>query len=646
MINHDTVKQIIGKSLFILSVLMLIFLITSPITHLFTHIDEFFTTTYMNFSIFEIITVTAHDFHPPLYFIIAKIVLDFFNFFGLNFDKLFILKIVSIIPYALILVISFTKIKKDYGWFSAGLFSFAMIMMSEFFFYYLTARMYSWGTLFLILSFLSFKDVIYNDFDKKSLALFTIFSVCCVYTQYFIGISVFVIYVMFFVYILLFEERDKLKYWAGSVFVAFIIYMPWIFNLLAQMSAVKSGYTIPDVTLDSALFAFSTFLHSDVALSIFPSKLIYSLCVSLVLIVFIIIYYWESIDFDDKDSFYIVSGFVAYVGTIVLSIVISMLFKPILLTRYLVPVTGVLWLVISILINKIRNKKLFVVYSILIVILLIAAVSDVVSYNDILYEKGMVQQEVYDSIAQDNNSVVIISSIPLFVHFSDQWNVYSTGIWAHNLTKERVHQVYNFKDLDKNNVTNFIKNNSDKNIYYACWASPELDGNITKIPMLHIPQWNIYNVSSEPINKSDYYNYDNGTIDSHNDIWKYLNNPTLTRNTDYTSITDDTDNGYIQINIIDNYKIEFDMRQYGGEANWGIEFYNSSSSLTGFSLANFNAQSGTWYHVEIIISNGTVNTTINNYTKTQPLENPTHFLFAVCKDTNEIQFKNFKAYPL
>lgn len=643
MINNDNIKRIVGKILFILSVLMLVYLITSPLTHLFVHIDEFFTTTYLNFPVFDIITVTAHDVHPPLYYLIAKMVLDPLKFFG--FDTLFILKLVSIIPYALILVISFTKIRKDYGWLSAGLFSFAMFVMSDFFMYYLTARMYSWGMLFLVLSFLSFKEVI-TSFDKKSLALFSIFSACCVYTQYFIGISVLVLYGLFLIYILLFEEIEKLKYWGLSVIATGILFAPWIPSLISQMSAVKGGYWIPDVTFDLVLNAFSNFIHSDIVLSLFSNSWIYNFIAILILIVLIIIYYWQSIDLDDKTSFYIASGFLLYIGTIVLAVVISIVFKPIFIVRYLLPVTAVLWLVISISINKIRTKKLLIVSSILIFILLIAGTSDVISNTGTLFDNGMAQQDVFDKIAQDNNSVVIADSAAMFLQFSDRWDIYCTGTWLHGLDMDRAHDIYDFKELDKNNISNFINNNSDKNIYYGCWGNPKLDENITTIPMLHNPKWNIYKVSSESVIKSDYYKYDKGTIENHSDIWTYLNNPTVTRNAEFTSITDDNSNGYIQTDVIDNYKIEFDMKQSGGKSNWDIVFYNSSSSLTGVSLSSFKAQLDTWYHVEITITNGTIIESLNNVTNTQKMKNPTHFLFSINNDISEIQFKNFKGTPL
>ena len=58
------------------------------------------------------------------------------------------------------------------------------------------------------------------------------------------------------------------------------------------------------------------------------------------------------------DNFYLLTGVGVYVGTIVLAVILSLAFKPILLARYLMPAAVVLWLTISILINKIEDKRI------------------------------------------------------------------------------------------------------------------------------------------------------------------------------------------------------------------------------------------------------------------------------------------------
>ena len=99
----------------------------------------------------------------------------------------------------LILILSVTKIKKEYGYLTAGLFAFSMAVMSEFLAYYSVVRMYSWGMLFLILAFAFLKDVLDKN-DTKSWALFTIFSVLTAYTHYFAAIPILCIYVALLVY--------------------------------------------------------------------------------------------------------------------------------------------------------------------------------------------------------------------------------------------------------------------------------------------------------------------------------------------------------------------------------------------------------------------------------------------------------------
>ena len=147
-------KDMIGKVFFALSFIIFIYMLVTPINHLILHVDEYFTLTLINFNVSDIISITAADVHPPLYYLILKFAMNVFGFFGISSHNLFAVKLVSIIPYPIIMIISYLKIRKDYGWLTAGLFIFSLGVMSEFFVYFLIARMYSWAILFLLIAFI------------------------------------------------------------------------------------------------------------------------------------------------------------------------------------------------------------------------------------------------------------------------------------------------------------------------------------------------------------------------------------------------------------------------------------------------------------------------------------------------------------
>ena len=139
-------REFLGKIFFASAVLILIYMFITPASHVLIHVDEYWTYSLVNLPFMQGMTVAAHDVHPPLYYLILYL----FTPFGLG--NIFILKIASIIPYLLLMFVSYFKIRKDYNWLTAGLFIFCIGAMSDFFVEFLTMRMYSWGLFFVIMA--------------------------------------------------------------------------------------------------------------------------------------------------------------------------------------------------------------------------------------------------------------------------------------------------------------------------------------------------------------------------------------------------------------------------------------------------------------------------------------------------------------
>ena len=168
----------LGILFFGAAILILLYMFISPLTHTIINIDEYWTYSLGNLPFMEGMTVAIHDVHPPLYYWILYL----FTPFGLG--NLYLLKVVSLIPYILIMAVSATKIREDYGWLTTGLFVFCLGVMTDFFVEFLTIRMYSWGLFFLLMVFIYYKEVI-TWWDKKSWVLLTLFTLLSVSTQYF-----------------------------------------------------------------------------------------------------------------------------------------------------------------------------------------------------------------------------------------------------------------------------------------------------------------------------------------------------------------------------------------------------------------------------------------------------------------------------
>ncbi|MBQ6099365.1 MAG: hypothetical protein IJL02_05825 [Methanobrevibacter sp.] len=458
-------KELIGKILFIISIGFLIYMLITPINHFFTHVDEYFTLSAIKFPFMDMITILANDCHPPLHYIMAKLWVNLFSVLGIG-SELFVLKTLSILSYALCLVVSFFKIRKEHGWLAAGLFSLSLMLMTEFFAWFLTGRMYGWAILFLALTFVYYMDVIQN-FDKKSFALFTVFSVASIATHYFALLSVACMYLFVFIYMIRYDKLDKIKYFILSAVAAVLLYSPWIPYLYYQLFGVKNAFSISALTSDTVISAFSFFAYSN---------LIPGIVFCVILIVLMALFIIDSKDWDDLTRFYILTGLGVYIGTIIIAVGISIVYKPILRIRYLLPAAAVMWLALSICLTKIKDKKRFYISTALIVFLLLSGAVNVLDTNKTFYDDGIVQQEIFDQLSQDNAVVIARPSVFSLI-FANQTDMYAHHIddWR-GVSTDKVHQYFDFKDIEREDIPTFIKNNTDKEIYLIDWKEPDYDG--------------------------------------------------------------------------------------------------------------------------------------------------------------------------
>lgn len=235
------------------SIIILIRLLTLPMAHSLIHIDEYFTLEIVKLPLSDAWKIIIGDYHPPLYYILLKIVKKLSLMTSLNLDLISVLKLFSILPYFILILFSATKIRKQYGWLTAGIFAFSVGLMSDFFISYLKIRMYSWGILFLYLGFIALYGVMTKS-DKKSWMLLTIFAVLGAYTQYILAMSFIVLYLLLLGYILLYKENgfdriSEFKKWIVSSIIGIVLYAPWLPFLFNQTGKVSDEYWIatPDI---------------------------------------------------------------------------------------------------------------------------------------------------------------------------------------------------------------------------------------------------------------------------------------------------------------------------------------------------------------------------------------------------------------
>lgn len=429
-----------------MAILILLYMFISPLTNAFLHVDEYWTYTLVNLPFMDGMTVAIHDVHPPLYYWILYL----FTPFGL--DNLYLLKVISIVPYILIMIVSATKIRNDYGWLTAGLFVFCLGVMSDFYVEFLTARMYSWGLFFLIMAFLYYKEVI-TYWDKNSWILLTLFTVLCVYTHYILGITCGLIYLLILVEILR-EHKDKLKQFGKSALAVIVLYAPWAIVLIHQLKnqadESREGFELVNGIHYLLSFAVKS---EDFRFEMIIFKLI--ACAFLIFLLVLI--------YKNRDK-YPATGMFLFYATIIIGILTLMSsFINTMRMRYLVPIMGIFWLSACIVIGKIENKRILTIALIFIVCL--AGIGLAITSEDVNSRMNFNKEKsaFLDSINNNGSVIVFNSDYGYKILHGDLNNTkqYSLG------------DTYFYDDdtIINDNFTKILEENPNKNIYLVNWNS-------------------------------------------------------------------------------------------------------------------------------------------------------------------------------
>ena len=409
-LNFDFIedyKNVIGKIFFIISIIFLLYLFFNPAMGCFFNIDEQFTLAILNLPFAEAWKLIVNDVHPPLYYMILMAFKGLFNTLHVSVDMLYLTKLLSLLPFVFLMFISFIKIKGEYGWLACGVFMFGITTMSNIGEIFITGRMYSWSVLFMVLAFISYMDVLKSS-SIKSWILLTLFSVLCLYTHYIMVFPLFIMYLAYFLYINYNDKLDKKsekRKAIASIIVSILCYIPWIFTLIQQVSAINRTYVHTAKLSGDLLVNYLTcFVLQDTRQLL--DLVFWKFLVFVLLILIIAAFISEIKNFKNHEAFAIFSGINIYILTILIaSFFVTFIFKGITV-RYFVAVIAVIWLTIAILLSKIKNYKILLVALILILALGVHGINTTV--NDINYhnELGLEQNDVINDINKADNIVI------------------------------------------------------------------------------------------------------------------------------------------------------------------------------------------------------------------------------------------------
>lgn len=297
--------------------------------------DECYTIRLSQMSIRDMVSATSIDAHPPLYYIFTIIGQRLCGTAGWMYH------LVSVIPYAIVLVLSNTIIWKRFGAGTTYLFVTLCSVLPNALEYNVEARMYSWASLFVLCSFY-FVLKILNEDSHKNYMIFALFSLLAAYTHYYALLSVAFFYVALL--ILAIWKKKSIKNVLITYAVTVVAYLPWVSVMFSTLVRTKDGWWLNDIEKLSDCLAFIF----DVRIA--PVSIaILMLTVALVMV--------RAIKKKDEVSTWSVIGVSAAFLTLAVGQGSSYLVRPFFLVRYLYPIAGVVWLILSVVVGKLGHDN-------------------------------------------------------------------------------------------------------------------------------------------------------------------------------------------------------------------------------------------------------------------------------------------------
>lgn len=330
--------------------------------------DELFTMGLGTRSLGELISVTARDVHPPLYYMIVKLFLGLSGMAGGSVDQVVAAKLVSVLPFFLCLVYAAVKIRKNFGLLPAGLFGFLLLTMPQMADYTVEVRMYGYAVFFITAGMLHAYELAgEKSTGKKSyvnwIAL-TLYSLAACYTHYFACVAACMIYLYLF---LAFRKEGRVKEEIKKFLISGVLcaagYLPWfVIVVTAQVSQVKTNYWILPLgirTLGGCVkFIFKPFFSNELLNTVLAVLLFLVYGALLALLIIRQVKTGRCRERQKRQQAFFTEGCILVLaGIIFFGFAASFLIRPIFVYRYMMPAMGVFWLAFALLVSGQKSRK-------------------------------------------------------------------------------------------------------------------------------------------------------------------------------------------------------------------------------------------------------------------------------------------------
>lgn len=424
--------------------------------------DEVFSLCFTEGGFFDVIALTARDVHPPFYYLYLKTVSGIILFLTNSSNVIMAGKLASILPLIILLIISLTYIRNKWGMLTAGMFMLLITAMPQIGNYYIEIRMYSLALLLITVAGLLALSILENESQWKWFFLW-LTGILTAYTQYYACIGVAGVYMALLCLILLRKDNDKkklLRAYGICVINSIIFYIPWLPVVIKQMNNLQGNYWIQPLTLRSLAGCVKFIL-----LPVSGDGIIRYIAVVLVLISFVILGF-VNIKKDGIKKYYSVlaMGIIPIALVIASGFILSAMGTPIFVYRYMLPVIGLVWLLVSIFIEKAVDK-----HSIWIILIIPFLLCGFLNMRGFYYEENKKAEHMEETMEVLNRlprEAVIITNFDhvtsVAAYYLRDADIYLYGWDVDNLIKDMLN--VRGSELSDEDVKELVK--GDKPVYF------------------------------------------------------------------------------------------------------------------------------------------------------------------------------------
>lgn len=382
--------------------------------------DESYSVAISNHSFSEIWNIGGNDVHPVFYYMMLKIVSLIFG------NNILVFRLFSIVPIVILSILGITHIRKDYGERTGIIFSFLTLFLPIIAAYSSEIRMYTWVMLFVTITAIYANRIYKNELSIKNWVIFALFSLLSAYTHYYGLMFAGIINVILFIYLLKNrkEKNKDLKIFIIQAIVECLLYVPWLYYFIKQLTSVGGGYWIK--------LEFPDTLYNVLGIQYMGSlSNIFGFCFAICLYIYLgfVIYRCKKERISVKNAR---NSLLLYVLIVFIAFLIS-LKSPILYPRYLMTITGLLIFFIADIMAKEKSK--YITIEICIIIFVTSLISNINIINNNYDNTNMKQIEyleenikdddiiVYSNIGNGSVFAVYFKDNKQYFYNGDHWNV-------------------------------------------------------------------------------------------------------------------------------------------------------------------------------------------------------------------------------